>query len=251
MKLNPLKNLLSRDEIISMIIWLVVGGMVQILAKKIIENNPEFMESNPKKEEGQPRFISPRGGDITEVTNIKDIIRFLFKFAAKKGLVTATVAWSGRKIVDKIPLDAISTYVLEGLPQSFLDLEKKKYTTLPRGKKISLEECDDNINYLFTILEEEKISLAKKEELAKSTLTKYLNLETNLGRIKFILCIISLLYTLYYNDMSNFNLTMENLVRAIKEGKVSKSMARVIVRNLKKKGVLIHPELAEIIKKPQ
>ena len=132
------------------------------------------------------------------------------------------------------------------MPQNLLDSEKKKYT-LPHVKKRYLEECDDNINYLFTILEEEKISVAKKEELAEATLIKYLNLQTHVGRVKFILCIISLLSILFYKDISSFNLIMENLIKAIKEGKVTKTIARVIVRNLKKKGVLIHPELSKIL----
>lgn len=69
------------------------------------------MESAPKKEDGQPRFISLRGGNITEITSITDLILFGFNLLAKKGLFTAALAWSGRKIVDKIPLNAISTYV--------------------------------------------------------------------------------------------------------------------------------------------
>ena len=40
---------------------------------------------------------------------------------------------------------------------------------------------------------------------------------------------------------------MESLIKAIREGKITKPMARFIVRKLRKKGVPIDPELAEIV----
>jgi len=40
---------------------------------------------------------------------------------------------------------------------------------------------------------------------------------------------------------------MKSLIKAIREGKITKSMGRVIVRRVRKKGVPIDPELAEIV----
>jgi hypothetical protein len=40
---------------------------------------------------------------------------------------------------------------------------------------------------------------------------------------------------------------MKSLIKAIREGKITKSMARLIIRKLRKKGVPIDPELAEIV----
>ena len=40
---------------------------------------------------------------------------------------------------------------------------------------------------------------------------------------------------------------MRSLIKAIREGKIAKPMARSIVRKLRKKGVPIDPELAELV----
>ena len=40
---------------------------------------------------------------------------------------------------------------------------------------------------------------------------------------------------------------MKSLIKAIREGRILKQMARLIVRRLRKKGVPINPELAEIV----
>ena len=40
---------------------------------------------------------------------------------------------------------------------------------------------------------------------------------------------------------------MQNLIKAIREGRITKPMARYIVKKLRKKGVFIDPELAELV----
>ena len=40
---------------------------------------------------------------------------------------------------------------------------------------------------------------------------------------------------------------MKSLIKAIREGRITKQMARLIVRRLRKKGIPIDPELAEIV----
>jgi hypothetical protein len=101
--------------------------------------------------------------------------------------------------------------------------------------------------YLFKILEDETIPFEEKEKVARSILTKYLDLKTPFGRRNFALCIICIIYILFTNRHSSFYLMMRSLIKAIREGKIKKSMARLIVRKLRKKGVPIDPELIEIV----
>ena len=126
------------------------------------------------------------------------------------------------------------------------DLEKKKFI-LVGGEKIYLEQCDQNLKYLFDILEDETIPFEKREEIAHSILTKYLNLKTPFGRRNFVLCITFMTYILFTKRHSSFYLMMKSLIKAIREGRITKQMARLIVRRLRKKGLPIDPELAEIV----
>lgn len=152
----------------------------------------------------------------------------------------------GTIVFSNIPVTAVSTYLRNAFPQNLPDLDKKKFI-LVGGEKIYLDECDPNMKYLFHILEDETIPFQEKKAIAHSILTKYLNLKTPFGRRNFALCIIFIIYILFTKRHSSFHIMMKSLVKAIQEGKITKPMARFIVRKLRKKGVLIDPELAEIV----
>ena len=87
----------------------------------------------------------------------------------------------------------------------------------------------------------------EKPKVARSVINKYLNLKTLAGRRNFVICIVFILYILSNNDYSSFYIMMRNLIEAIRSGKISKAMARLIVRRLIKKSVPIDPELADLI----
>lgn len=125
-------------------------------------------------------------------------------------------------------------------------MDKNKFI-LVGGERIYLDECDPNLKYLFDILEDETIPFQEKKEIAHLILTKYLNLKTPFGRRNFALCIIFIIYILFTKRHSSFYIMMKSLVKAIREGKITKPMARFIVRKLRKKGVPIDLELAEIV----
>ena len=106
-------------------------------------------------------------------------------------------------------------------------------------KKIYLNQCDQNFKYLFKVLNDKNIPLTKKKELTYSILMKYLDLKTATGRIRFILCIITILYIFSINDVSNYFIMMKNLIKAIKSGRISKQ----IIRRLQSYVVEVDPEL--------
>lgn len=249
MNLTSLKIFLCRNDVKIVIICTVTGGILQVLSKQYLKSHPEFLKDAPvTKEKYRPlRFLSPRGGALIEISgiSIKIVAQVMLNFLAKKGLL-AGLATGGAVVISKTPATAVSTYLRDAFPQNLPDLEKKKFI-LVGGEKIYLDQCDQNLKYLFDILEDETIPFEERKEIAHSVLTKYLNLKTQFGRRNFALCITFIIYILFTNRHSSFYLMMRSLIKAIREGKITKPMARLIVRKLRKKGVPIDPELAEIV----
>lgn len=79
-----------------------------------------------------------------------------------------------------------------------------------------------------------------REEKKITTLKIFLenlNLSTRTKRIDFILCIFFMLQILAGHDFASYSILMENLIEAIKEKKISKELARIIVRKLIRKQI--------------
>ena len=103
------------------------------------------------------------------------------------------------------------------------------------------------MEYLFKILEDKTIPFEEKEKVTRSILTKYLDLKTMNGRITFVLCIVFVLYILSIQNTSGFYILLKNLIKAIKEGRISKEIGRSIIKRLQKKGIAVDPELLEVV----
>ena len=245
MNLTSLKIFFCRNDVKIVIICTVTGGILQVLSKQYLKSHPEFLKDGPVTKKKYKH--SPRGGAIIEVSgiSIKIVGKVIINFLAKKGLL-AGILTGGGVVISKIPATAISTYLRDSFPQNLPHLEKKKFI-LVGGEKIYLDQCDQNLEYLFKILEDETIPFEEKEKVARSILTKYLDLKTMNGRIAFVLCIVFVLYILSIQNPSGFYILLKNLIKAIKEGRISKAIGRSIVRRLKKKGINIDPELLEVV----
>lgn len=249
MNLTSLKFFLCRNDVKIVIICTVTGGILQVLSKQYLKSYPEFSKDAPvtKKKYRQPRFLSPRGGALIEISgiSIKVVAKVVLNFLAKKGLLAGIGTGVG-VVISKTPSTAISTYLRDSFPQNLPHLEKKKFI-LVGGEKIYLDQCDQSLEYLFKILEDETIPFEEKGKVARSILTKYLDLKTMNGRIGFVLCIVFVLYILSIQNPSGFYILLKNLIQAIKEGRISKAIGRSIVRRLQKKGIAIDPELLEVV----
>jgi hypothetical protein len=249
MNLISLKVFLCRTDVKIVVICTLTGGILQVLSNQYLKSYPEFSKDAPvtKKKYRQPRFLSPRGGALIEISgiSIKIVAKVVLNFLAKKGLLAGMMIGVGG-VISKIPSTAISAYLRDSFPQNLPHLEKKKFI-LVGGEKIYLDQCDQSLEYLFKILEDETIPFEEKRKVARSILTKYLDLKTMNGRIGFVLCIVFVLYILSIQNPSGFYILLENLIQAIKEGRISKAIGRSIVRRLQKKGVAIDPELLEVV----
>lgn len=63
--------------------------------------------------------------------------------------------------VKKIPATAVSKFLYSGLPVTHSDWENRKFH-LVTGKKISLDQCSQNFEYLFNILGDQNLLLTFK-----------------------------------------------------------------------------------------
>ena len=98
---------------------------------------------------------------------------------------------------------------------------------------------------MFNILSNKDLPFEKRKEISLNILLKHVDLTTNDTSISFVLCIIFILRAA--NDISSFAILMENLLKAIKNGTLSKKLARLIVRRLLKANVLVDLELRETV----
>ena len=240
MVLIRIKLFFCRGDVRIIIFGTLTGAILQSLSKRYLKNHPEFLKDSPESKE-----TLPRGGGAGEIVAGKVIVQAILTFLAEHGLTAGLISSTGL-VISQIPVDSISTYLRDAFPQNLPHLEKKKFI-LVDGEKIYFDQCDQNLKYLFKILEDETIPFEEKKKIAHSVLVKYLNLKTQSGRRNFVLCIVFVIYTLSIQNPSSFYIMMQSLIKAIREGKISRGIGRLIVRRLRKRGILIDPELAEIV----
>jgi hypothetical protein len=149
-------------------------------------------------------------------------------------------------LIRKIPTVAISRFLNEAIPQNLPELERKRII-LVNDEQIYLDKCDQSLEYLFTVLKDITIPFKEKEKVARSILTNYLNLKIENGRRTFVLCLLLILYLLSIHNTSGYYIILKNLIKSIKEKRISKAVGRLIIRRLKNRGLIVDPELLEIV----
>ena len=246
----------SRNELKIILVGTVVGGILQIICWKYVKNHPELLNSNNsrnvKPKEIQPskpgvRRFFPRGGAIFEVVGAKLVINLgvAIIYIAKKGTLTALVLTAGGLVVKKIPKNQLSTILRNSLASSYSGLEKH-YLLVNDNKKISLEQYDGPLQYMYHVLTDANIPFQYKREMTYKILTQYIDLSTTAGRIRFVLYIVSMIYIFTISDVSGLVILIQNLIDAIKSGRISKKIARLIIRRLKRLNIPIDPELIQV-----
>jgi hypothetical protein len=240
----------SRNELRIIIVGALIGGVVQVICLKYLKNHPELLnnENSEKletKKSGSRRFF-PRGGALVEIVGAKIVVNVAAAIVvlAKTGTWIGIFGTAGLVVITKIPKNAISTIVRSALPVSHSDFEKGYI--LVDGKKIILTECGRTFEYMFQVLTNKEIPFERKKEMSFKILMDHVDLKTTAGRIRFVLCIISIMHIFSLNDISSYFILMENLIKAIKSGKISKRLARLIIRRLLRLNLVVHPELIDL-----
>jgi len=248
----------SKNDLKIIIIGTVFGGVLQFVCWKYLKNHPELLKNqNSKKVEpliknkkpGLRRFL-PRGGAFIEITGAKLVFNTaaVLNFIANKGAWTGLFLTSATVTLKKIPSTALTKYVRDALPHTHSDsgkLETKQFT-LVDGEKIYLDDCHQNFRYLFKMLRDQNISITDKKELTHKILIDYLDLKATCECLPFILCIVNILHVFAIQDASSYLIMTQNLIEAVKEGKIPKQLARVIIKKLINKECEVNPELMDV-----
>lgn len=240
----------SRNDLKIVIVGTIIGGILQIICWKYLKNHPELLNNDnseklePKKP-GLRRFF-PRGGALVEIAGAKLVVNVATTiiFVAKKGAWISMFLTCSGVLIKNIPKNAISTILHNALPIRHSDLEKGYI--LVDGKKIVLKECDRTLEYMFQVLTNKDIAFEYKKKMSFKILMDHVDLRTTAGRIRFVFCIISISHVFALNDISSYFILMQNLIKAIKSGKISKRLARLIIRKLLRLNMAVDPELIKV-----
>lgn len=236
----------------------ITGYIVQILCQKYLKNHPELLEHE------KPTDIKPT--DITNKPTKPIVWRRIF---FKGGGIEVVGLKIGQLVIEQlvIPLSingggilgiaggGVGLFIfLKGLPRLELIkwLNDASPANLDSNKVIALdtvleglESCENNLEYLCLVLKESSISIEEKKDVTKKVLAKFIDFKSHNGRLKFILCIVSILFFMFNTNISNFYLLMQALKEAVRKGKISKAVARLILRRLRRKGIPVDPDFVE------
>ena len=264
---TPIHYIFSRKEIKIFLICTATGGLLQFFCRKYIKNHPEFLEEpeitikikNPSGKTEQVtneiaeelvkdpiirRIIKHlRGGQFQEKlveVLFRLMLKKLIKLAAARGVEFGVSLGTGIAFA-VTPKKALVKVIEGALPQNLLD--KKSFIQV-NGEKVYLENCENGFKYMFSILMDKELPYNEKKELV--TYIFRVNLDKS-KPLKLVLCLIPMLLILATQNPASYFLVIKNLIQAIKEGKISKRVARIIVRRLLKEGKMVDPELLDII----
>lgn len=107
--------------------------------------------------------------------------------------------------------------------------------------------CDNSLEYLFKILQDDKISTKEKQQVVDKIMSRFLDLKTYKGRVNTVICIVAIALILSQTNFSSFYIFLQSLIKAVREGKISKVVARAILRKMKKNGIPVDPEFLEVV----
>ena len=254
--------IISRRDVKIIVVGVIIGRIFQIACSEYLKwhserlnrSNPEQSEAvepalDPKKPRTRFRRF-PRGGAVLETELVVAIISLI----AEKGWLLGGVGGIAAVAASKVSSKALSTLGNKVLRNALIvnhsDYEKKKYfLPLQSEPEVSLEICERPFQYLFQIITAQDISYSEKFDKTFKILTTYLDLDPKTGRIRFVLCMVSILCFLFdIKDIKNLHLLMQNLLKGMKNGRISKRLGRLIRRRLLKKGFSVDPELIDAVR---
>ena len=128
---------------------------------------------------------------------------------------------------------------------------------------VCVKDTDGNLKIICDIIEEYELK-SHTTQMKEIILSTHLSNEHKISLLKIkldfiingecagksrflIMTLLGVIITFTISGVGGLALVLEALYRLFQEGKITKSMARLIVRRLIKKGVPIDPELAEIV----
>lgn len=242
---------LYKGDLIFIFVVTACGLVLQIMCKEYLRSYEEMnsvpkvedTKKNPENRRNPGTWLINRGGDIFKVViNLKPVIIFVAKKGGLAALVGGiSVKWGPKALASK----AVSTSIYKALPYSFSDDEKKRWVLIDVAKD---KIIDEKWTYLFEYLSNPNIPYADKVKKGNEMLKKNIDLSTKAGRIRFFLVVMFILFGLRFLGPENngFIAFMQSLVEALRSGKLSKRLARAIIRRLKRNNIPVDPELIDL-----
>jgi hypothetical protein len=107
-----------------------------------------------------------------------------------------------------------------------------------------LDNCDYDWHYLIGVLSNKQIPYYDRQKKDLVLVDHYLPFRTKADLVRYVVCIVAV-FVLFsaLGDYTTVFIMMQNLLKALKEGKISKRVARIIIRRLLRKGVSVDAEL--------
>lgn len=257
-----LRDFLTKKEVKTMIIGTLIGYLLQIISGWILRQYPELLEaleetSNDEKSNGEknpsqdsieneplenPNSV-PRGGTlVTGARVLATVLQFLTNNGLLAGVITTAL-----KNISNLDSSAVSKYLGDALPQSQIVSDNMKSHT--KGiDNFSLDQCEKvpGMEYLFKILEDSEIPYQERERVANDII-RGLDIIKPIGKAGLVICLLSLLIYFNKNNTSSYHILIQKLIQALKEGRLSKNVARALVRQLRKAKIPIPAEFIELI----
>jgi hypothetical protein len=248
----------TRNDLKIIFIATSIGGIVQYYCWKFVKNHPEsFEQLDGKKEPIEdpikgPFLFDGRGGEFITVTvkgvemifNLGKLVSVLKGYGAPifLGAATSTI------LAKKIPTTAVST-ILRFVRKKLSNGSPISHTEWGKGHVIeinSLGECNHDFKYLVSVLLDKEIPYSDRQKKVSIVLSQQLKSQTMVSLVSFLTCVVSILVLFtFLKDTTSVFLMMQNLLEVLKEGKITKRVARILIRKLLRAGVSIDPELIE------
>lgn len=211
---------LATNNIKVFVICTSTGLILQVLSKKYVEKQPQAANTHDK-------------GFLRKTTSKS--FHVITRFLSKNGILLGIIAGTGGITIKNIP---------------------KNINKIPfLGKKLlKPDACTEGTEFFLDLLEgsgEVVVEQSDKERgknIARTLLSKHLNLDTEPRRRVFIMCFVAIFMLFYSMNPSNAPIVLENLRKALLEGKISKSVVKSIIWRLQKARIPINKELLEALK---
>jgi hypothetical protein len=256
--INNVVIFFSRRDVRIFLVFTATGAVAQFAATKYLEKRPDLIrkKGEPLKPRATPDPFAPKpptppvpitkiddvpgikGGFIElSVPTLEAIGIALLNHIAESGMLFSMGLWAA----SQLPVNAIALYINNATPQNLSFLEKKKF--ILKGQPVQLDQCHTSFEYAFATLKSREIPFDQKKKLVKDVFKHTIEFTSAEGKILTILCLISLLFSLFHTNESGFFILMDSLKEEIISGKISKSVGRLIVRRLQARGIPIDPSL--------
>lgn len=234
---------LSRTQFKIVVLALVGSGIVlgiRELAYRYVCKKKRI-RTVPKTRKILKRILKIRGGET-----IANLFELMLNYIAEQGSLENFFGTWG--IISSLSL-LIQFLRLKPIVQWYILYQSVPSNLVKNWPLYKSENClkfvsyckDYRFQFLVQILTTEDLEKGERIRLFRKALE-----QLDFKDVVIITCFISLLLFLYDSHIGIFYKTIDELIRLLKSGKLSKKVARLIIRKLFRLGIYVDPRLVEL-----